>query len=158
MISDISVNSMMRCADGAARNKEWAEKWEADLAKAQTLLVEEYPKEEQKKLLDAMQPRVVKRTHSETGSIILEVEVKDCRNGSLKIYDDVVATVDGFFTAQLWQGDKNVGEAMFGLDWHGSEYGHKITGICWIPRLEAENQNITITFEPHNLWAIEYRR
>lgn len=69
----------------------------------------------------------------------------------------MIASVDGFFTAQLWQEDKKVGEAMFGLEWDGSEIGRTMTGICWMPGLDPQNQNITITFEPHNLWAIEYR-
>lgn len=158
MISEITVSSMIRCGESAARNKQLAEAWEEKLARAQTLLVQEYPKEEQKKLLDYLQPRVVKTTHSETGSIILEVKVQECGNGSLRIYDDVIASVDGFFKAQIWQENKNIGEALFGLEWDGSEIGRSITGICWMPRLEPQNQNITITFEPHNLWAIEYRR
>lgn len=157
MLSEISVYSMMRCSDGAARSKDWAEEWEANLARAQTLLVQEYPKEEQKKLLDYLQPLVVDTKYSETGSIILQVKVQRCNNGCLRIYDDVIASVDGFFTAQLWQEDKNVGEALFGMEWDGSEIGRTMTGICMTPRMETQNPNITITFEPYNLWAIEYR-
>ncbi|MBQ6720361.1 MAG: hypothetical protein IJN20_08460 [Oscillospiraceae bacterium] len=155
MIADIAVSSILSYNKSANRYRVQAEEWEARLARAQTLLVQEYSKEQQKKMLYFMHPRVVDTTYSETGSIILEVLVKE---GYESIYGNVNARVDGFFTAQLWQGDINVGEAMFGMNWNGSEFEQRLTGVCWMPNLDTKNQKITVTFEPYNLWAIEYRQ
>lgn len=127
-----------------------AKKWEKLTEQIKIKLVQELPQEE---LMAMLNPNVKSLSVSETGAVLIDVEVEGSRKHPLTIYQSVSAVVDGFFCAKLWLKDENIGQAIFALPWNGANYNTTLHGICRKPLKPAERYEIT--FEPYNLWAIE---
>ena len=126
--------------------EEQAAHWEAEAEKAKLKLVKEQP---QDKLMEMLNPRILKTEVSETGAIILMVSTNAA---SLEIYETVKATIDGSFKINIIDGKNVAGEAYITLPFKGSENSATLTGIC--TNLPKEKQFI-FEFAPHNLFAIE---
>ncbi len=134
------LNKMRPIEDRIAR-------YEKKLEQASSLLTEVLPA---KKLLSILNPAVTKRTHTDTGAVILDIGVTQPTD--LMIFENVPAIIDGHLRAVLWEGERRLGEGVFSLCPEDVP-DNKLITICRTPI--DESIRFTVTFEAINLWARE---
>lgn len=133
--------------------KENRDIWEEKLEKAKLLLVE---KISSSLLLEKLSPSVEKIQISETKAIRLDIKIN--RVTDLMIMDNVKATIDGHFMAEIWCKEKRLGVAHAALPFYGANGSvilcvcRKVTDKSLIPN---DPQELKVIFKPCQLWAIE---
>ena len=88
---------------------------------------------------------------TETGAVKISVEVF---SDKVYIYDDVLAVIDGYITAEINKDGKTVGTAKLCLPLRGiTDQKQELHGIC--ASLSDPSAHYTVQFVCGNLWLIE---
>ena len=124
-----------------------AQEWKKLAADAKLKLIEE---KDQNELLELLAPVIKKTSRTETGSMVIVVQVKRAK---LKIFETVNARIDGSFKVKIKDGENTVAEAYLVLPYLGSSSDANIRSIC--TSLPKDTKDYTFEFEPYHLCAME---
>lgn len=91
-------------------------------------------------------------TSDNIGVVTIETYINSKED--LKIFETVSATIDGVLKADIIINGKSVANTLLALPFEGVYKYTTVTGKAVIP-YDDRNKNISVTFSPHSLWAIE---
>ena len=91
-------------------------------------------------------------TSDNIGVVTIETYINSKED--LKIFETVSATIDGVLKADIIINGKSVANTLLALPFEGVYKHTTVIGKVVIP-YDDRNKNISVTFSPHSLWAIE---
>lgn len=141
----LSLNNISKQKTEAEEQLEY---WEKKLENVKLKLIENMSG---KKLLESMQPQILKVEKSISGNVL--VDVKLIPPNGLRIYEEMGAVVDGSFKVEIYTEGERVGAAFCALPFEGLSYSKTFNVVC--TKLSKQADTYEAKVSPHHLWAVE---